>query len=190
MNGADLEPRLRRLFLLAAMVGVFVIAHAVPAAFEGDGGWVAWGYVYVRFLALALLFVSSVADSVRVRAFWTYLPPTLVGPALVIIGAYQGGDQQWWWLAAVGAEVLSAEVAGRADWKVDPAHFAERHGLIMIIALGESIVVVGDRSLRGGARRGLHPSWRSAAHGSRLDPDRGRCPLPAEHRDRHIPISP
>lgn len=143
-NATDLEPRLRRLLVLAAMIGLFVIAHVVPTAFEGDGKWVAWGYAYVRFLALALLFLSTVADRVRAKAFWTYSPPSLIGPVLAIVGAYQGENQQWWWLAAVAAEVLSAELAGRADWTIDAAHFAERHGLIMIIALGESIVVVGS----------------------------------------------
>jgi low temperature requirement protein LtrA len=55
-----------------------------------------------------------------------------------------GGDAlQWIWLAAFSVELLAAAFGGQAEWKVDAAHFAERHGLILIIALGEGIIAVG-----------------------------------------------
>ena len=143
-NSTDLEPRIRRVLILAAMLGVFVIAYVVPTTFEGDGPWLAWGYVYVRLIATAMTYTATRADAMMRQTFWTYNLVSFAGTVTVIIGAQQGDNQQWWWLAAVVLEVLSTLFAGRGDWSIASAHFAERHGLIMIIALGESIIVVGS----------------------------------------------
>jgi low temperature requirement protein LtrA len=60
------------------------------------------------------------------------------------VGGFVGGDAlQWIWLGALTLEVIASAFAGQVDWKVDAAHFAERHGLILIIALGEGIIAVG-----------------------------------------------
>lgn len=142
-NSSDLEPRLYRAVILVSMVGVFVMAHAVPFAFEGQGRWVAIGYVFVRGLAALLGFAASTGDPVARKAFWTYTPISSIGPAVVLAGAFMGDAQQWWWLAGFGLELAAAGVAGQADWQVDAGHFAERHGLILIIALGEAIIAVG-----------------------------------------------
>lgn len=143
-NVVDLEPRVIRVFVLASMLGVFGMAFAVPTAFEGDGDWLAFGYVLARVLAATVFVVGTRHDPAEIRAVVTYLPISLGATALVLTGGLVGGDaMQWIWLGAVAIELVAAASAGRADWKVDAAHFAERHGLILIIALGEAIIAVG-----------------------------------------------
>ncbi|MGI9605494.1 MAG: low temperature requirement protein A [Acidimicrobiales bacterium] len=143
-NVVDLEPRLVRVAMLASMLGVFVMGFAVPTAFEGDGMWVAAGYVWVRLISAIVMFTGTRDDPVEQEALRTYMPFSFVAPVIMVIGAAVGGESlQWWWLTGLLVELAAAVFAGRADWHIDAAHFAERHGLIMIIALGEAIIAVG-----------------------------------------------
>ena len=155
-NMVNLEPRIIRVAVLASMLGVFGMAFAVPTAFEGDGDWLAAGYVVVRIIAAAVFVIGIRRDRGELKAVMTYLPVSLAATALVLVGGLIGGEAlQWIWLVALLVEVIGAEVSGQANWKVDAGHFAERHGLILIIALGEGIIAVGlaledtpiDRSL-------------------------------------------
>ncbi len=144
INAVDLEPRLVRVAVLAAMLGVFGMGFSVPTAFEGDGMWIALGYVWVRVISGIVMYLGTRHDPVERQAILSYLPPSLIAPVLIIIGAAIEGDAQAWiWFVAFLVELLSAVLAGRSDWRIDAAHFAERHGLIMIIALGEAIIAVG-----------------------------------------------
>ncbi len=145
-NLIDLDPRVHRAVILTAMAPIFIMAHSVPFAFEDHGVWLAGGYAAVRVLSGVLLTVGTRHDAAMKRALVLFLPASAAGPIAVIIGAVLGGgQQQWWWLAGFCCELASAALAGRADWAIDAGHFAERHGLIVIIALGESIIVVGTR---------------------------------------------
>jgi len=142
-NSIDLTPRVVRAGFLAAMVVIFVMAHAVPTAFDGGGSWLAFGYLAIKVIALILFWTGTSRDEVQRTALRTYAPAAMVGPVLIIIGSYMGAAQQWWWLAGGGFELVSAALAGRVDWHIQVDHFAERHGLIMIIAFGEAIVAIG-----------------------------------------------
>jgi low temperature requirement protein LtrA len=143
-NMVNLEPRIIRVAVLASMLGVFGMAFAVPTAFEGDGDWLAVGYVIVRIIAAVVFVIGIRRDRDELKAVLTYLPVSLAATALVLVGGLVGGEAlQWIWLAALWVEVIGAAFSGQANWKVDAGHFAERHGLILIIALGEGIIVVG-----------------------------------------------
>lgn len=143
-NVVDLEPRVIRVAMLVSMLGVFGMAFAVPTAFEGNGDWVAFGYVLVRLVAAVVFVLGTRHDPDELRAVVTYLPISLGATAIVLVGGLVGGDAlQWIWLAAFSVELIAAMSAGQVDWKVDAGHFAERHGLILIIALGEGIIAVG-----------------------------------------------
>ena len=143
-NVVDLEPRVIRVAVLASMLGVFGMAFSVPTAFEGDGDWLAFGYVFVRVIAAAVLVYGTGHDPAEMRAVLTYLPVSLAATAIVLVGGLVGGDAlQWIWLGALTLEVIATLFAGQATWKIDAGHFAERHGLILIIALGEGIIAVG-----------------------------------------------
>lgn len=144
LNAVDISPRVVRVVVLASMFGVFTMAFAIPHAFDGDGMWVAGGYTFVRVLAMVVLVLGTRHDASEQRAVLLYSPTSLTAPLLVLIGAAVGGSaMQWIWFAALVVEVAAAVFAGRADWKIDAGHFSERHGLILIIALGEAVIVVG-----------------------------------------------
>ena len=143
-NVVDLEPRVIRVAVLASMLGVFGMAFAVPTAFEGNSDWLAFGYVLVRVIAAVVFVLGTRHDPDELKAVVTYLPISLSATAIVLVGGLVGGGAaQWIWLAALSVELIATLSAGQADWKVDAGHFAERHGLILIIALGEAIIAVG-----------------------------------------------
>jgi len=143
-NVVDLEPRIIRVAILISMLGVFGMAFAVPTAFEGNGHWLAFGYVVVRVVAAVVFVIGTRHDPVEQKAVMSYLPVSLSATAIVLVGGLVGGEAlQWIWLGAIVLELAATAFAGQAEWKVDAAHFAERHGLILIIALGEGIIAVG-----------------------------------------------
>ena len=73
-----------------------------------------------------------------------YLAFTVVGIVLVVAGGFtDDGVQVGLWIAAVAVLIANTIDAGSGEWLVRPGHFAERHGLIVIIALGEVIVAIG-----------------------------------------------
>ncbi len=144
MNLVDLTDRFRRVVILVSMFGIFLMGYAIPTAFSGDGTWFAAGYVFTRVLAGIVGWFGSAHDATEHEAMRRFLPFSSIAPILVIIGAVIGGDAlPWIWLVAAAVEVTSALLAGNSEWHVDAGHFAERHGLIMIIALGEAIIAVG-----------------------------------------------
>ncbi len=144
MNAVDLTNRLRRLMILVSMMFIFLMGYAVPTAFGVDGGWFVAGYLGSRLLALAVMWFGTLHDAIEHASIRSYVPISLIAPAVLIIGAFAGESARpWIWLAALAIEVGAVLIAGQAEWHVDATHFAERHGLIMIIALGEAIIAVG-----------------------------------------------
>jgi len=144
MNAVDLRDRFRRVLILASMGGIFLMGYAVPTAFSTDGIWLAVGYVFTRILSSVVMWFGTLDDAVEHEAIRQFLPLSLIAPVLVIVGGVIGGSaMQWIWFVALLVEVGSALLAGNNEWHVDAEHFAERHGLIMIIALGEAIIAVG-----------------------------------------------
>lgn len=143
-NAIDLDRRPVRLVVLAASLAMLAAAVALPQAFGDDAAAFALPYVAVRLAGLALYWIGLAHDPAHRAALRTYLPAALVGPALVLVGGLAGdGARPWWWLAAVAVDVASVVAGGRGEFRVDAAHFAERHGLVVIIALGESVVAMG-----------------------------------------------
>ena len=65
-----------------------------------------------------------------------YAPLMLSGGVLFVVGAFVETHQQWWRLASLAVTILATTFGVGSDWAVDAKHFAERHGLILIIALG------------------------------------------------------
>jgi low temperature requirement protein LtrA len=74
----------------------------------------------------------------------TFLPLSLSAPFVVLIGGFFEGETRLLiWILSIVIDMLSAANAGRATWEIDAGHFAERNGLFVMIALGESIVAIG-----------------------------------------------
>lgn len=142
-NAIDANAPVNRAFLLAGMCGYFVIALAVPQAF-GHGSGLAFGVGYVVVVAVHTgLFVAGAGDSAP-QAILRLAPGNLGNAALVLVGGAVGGTTQTvlWTVSAVAIWTLP-KLVGNQDFAVAPAHFVERHGLVIIIAIGESVVAVG-----------------------------------------------
>jgi low temperature requirement protein LtrA len=143
-NAVDLDGRARRVAILLATGAMLVAAASIPVAFETDALWFAAAYVLVRLVGLSLYWVGLRADRAHQAALRTYLPVALVSPALVLAGGFVHGDARvLLWVLAMVVDVASVLAAGRGEFRVDPGHFAERHALIVIVALGETVVAIG-----------------------------------------------
>ncbi len=142
-NQVDVDDGVVRLAMFAAMGAMLVTALAVPGAFGDNAMLFALAYLLVRVLHI-LLFAQR-SEELAVRDAARALAPTaILAPALLIGAAFFDGPAQGAiWAVALQLDYGSAGLRGIAGWHLSPGHFAERHGLVMIIALGESIVAIG-----------------------------------------------
>jgi low temperature requirement protein LtrA len=144
-NSIDVEDVATRVSIFVAMAAFTVAALAVPAAFGDDALPFALAYAVVRAMQVGLYAYGTADDDPNHGAILRLAPGFLVSTALVVGGALVGGDAQpWIWLVAIVLDVLTPIVFGNSQFRVHAGHFAERHGLIIIIALGESIVALGS----------------------------------------------
>ena len=144
-NAIDLEPRKVRVTIILAMGVALIMAHAVPNAF-GDGGlWLAVGYAALRGIGVWKHWTGTSHDAGTRKALLPFIRWSSIGPIVLIIGGLVGDPARTWvWVAAMAFEVIAALRAGSGTWTINAEHFSERHALIIIIALGESIVAVGS----------------------------------------------
>ena len=137
-----------------AMIAVFVVALAMPEAYDDlPGGGMrrsssALAYLFVRIVHTTLYVIVAGDDrALRRQVLGTQLVAMLPSATALIVGALIGGAAQTWiWLAAFVWDVLFTYVSSRGGggWRLhSPVHWAERYGLIVILALGESIVAIG-----------------------------------------------
>jgi low temperature requirement protein LtrA len=134
-----------RLAMLAGMAAMLVVALAVPTAFGEDGVVFAVAYFAVRILHLVLYSFAARGDPDLLGAVVRLTPTATLGPAVLVLAGFMDGTERVGaWIVALAADFLGPAVVGAGrGWRVHPAHFAERHALIVIIALGESIVAIG-----------------------------------------------
>lgn len=133
-----------RLAIFGAMATMLLASLAIPGAFEDDALLFAGAYLGVRVLHI-LLFAAGTADTNVRQAARALAPTAVIAPALLIVAALIDDSKVRLaiWVVALGIDYVGGAVRGIEGWKLSPGHFAERHSLIVIIALGESIVAVG-----------------------------------------------
>jgi low temperature requirement protein LtrA len=135
------EPVLR-LLLLLGMGGFLVVALAIPTAFDGGGVAFGVGYLLVTLVHTGMFLLSSHESAVR--AMRRLGPANAITAALLLLAGFTQGLLQWTlWTAAFGLHWVSPFFTAVSGFPIRAAHFVERHGLIVLIALGESIVAVG-----------------------------------------------
>jgi len=140
----DPEEGAVRLALLVAMAGLVIAALAVPHAFEEHALEFALAYGVVRAAHVALFIVASGDDPGLRHSVGGLAGSTGAGVALLIVGALLGGTgQAVLWAFALVLDMGVPYFIRAEGWRLVPAHFAERHGLVVIVALGESIVALG-----------------------------------------------
>jgi low temperature requirement protein LtrA len=145
-NRANTDEGLVRLILLAAMAAMLIASLSVPRAFGSDGLIFGVSYFVVRILHIACYAAlararndPTLAEVVR-RLASTILPAAAL---LVLAGALEGPARATCWVAALLVDYGAMLLRGVSGWRIEPGHFAERHGGFIIIALGESIVSLG-----------------------------------------------
>jgi low temperature requirement protein LtrA len=143
-NTAGSDEGAVRVVLLSAMGAMLVASLAVPRAFGDDGVVFGVAFLTVRVLHLGAYAIVSRDDPllrfVVARMATTMLPASAL---LVVAGALDGTAQALLWVAALTLDYGGLIARGTEGWRVVAGHFAERHGLVIIIALGESIVALG-----------------------------------------------
>jgi low temperature requirement protein LtrA len=142
-GNADFDELRPRMVLLVATAATFVLATAVQGAFGEDGAIFAVAYFAVMSLWV-VFYVSLIWGTDQIGAFLAYAPRVMAGSVLVLIGGFVSEDIRiWFWLAAVIVNVVSTLAVERNEYPIVPSHFAERHGLFVIIVLGEALIAIG-----------------------------------------------
>lgn len=147
LNKADTEHAWVRLATLVATAVAFFLAQAIPDAYGSAAPWFAGSYVVARAIGLYVQLMVFRDDRKQMLPLRRWSAASVPGLAFALIGATIGSDARLsWWVAAIVADLLAAGIAGQGVWRLAAGHFAERHGLIVIIALGESLIAAGVAS--------------------------------------------
>jgi low temperature requirement protein LtrA len=143
-----------RLLLFAMMLGGLVLSTSIPAAFEARGLWFAIAYAAMQVGKTIFLWISTPPSRPRTRMNAIRIAAWLSLSAIFWIagGVMEGQSRLLLWAVALVIEYISPAVrfwiprygaSSVADWMIEGGHMAERCALFIIIALGESIVVIG-----------------------------------------------
>ncbi len=140
----DPEEGIVRLAIFASMAALLVVALCVPAAFDDSALLFAGAYGIVRFVQLALFVLASRdVPSLRHSVNGLAASTAIAVGIIVVAGFTDGAVQGALWALALVLDLGGPFLFGAEGWMLVPGHFAERHALIFIIALGESIVALG-----------------------------------------------
>jgi low temperature requirement protein LtrA len=143
-DAIDVENSVTRLIMFAAMAAGFFMALSVPDAFQDEAAWFAVAYFVARVLHTTLYAWGVRQDPGYLAAVIRLAPWFLVAALVALIGGFVDPDYRAWiWLASLAIDAVGTLTVGRREWRISPSHFAERFALIVIIALGESIVAIG-----------------------------------------------
>jgi low temperature requirement protein LtrA len=130
--------------MLVAMTAMFIAALAVPESFGRHGVVFGVAFLIVNVMHLTLYALGARGDRDLLAAIIRNAPFALSGAGLIIAAGFiHGGVRPVLWLAALTVGFFGPLLGGSSGWRVQPAHFVERHGLIVIIAIGESLIAIG-----------------------------------------------
>jgi low temperature requirement protein LtrA len=130
--------------VMVATAAMFVAALAVPEAFGRHGVVFGAAFFIVAVMQVALNALSARGDQERLQAILRTAPSAVAGAALILVAGFvHGGFKTLLWAVALAIGLFGPLFVDLSGWRVHPAHFVERHGLIVIIAIGESLVAIG-----------------------------------------------
>jgi low temperature requirement protein LtrA len=140
----DPEDDAVRTLIFVAMAGFLIVALCVPQAFGDLALPFALAYGVVRYMQIALFLIAGRDDPALRHSIVGLAISTGIGVGLLICASFfDGAAQATLWAAAIALDMGGPLVIDPSGWRLVPGHFAERHGLILLIALGESIVAIG-----------------------------------------------
>jgi low temperature requirement protein LtrA len=133
-----------RIAFFAAMAGLLVVALCVPEAFDERALAFAIAYAVVRAAHIALFLLASRDDASLRRSVLDLAVSSTIAVGLLVGASFLDGlEQGGLWVLAIAVDWGGPALFGLVGWRLVPAHFAERHNLVIILALGESIVALG-----------------------------------------------
>jgi low temperature requirement protein LtrA len=140
----DPEEGTVRLVMFLAMGAFLIAALCVPGTFGADALAFAIAYAVTRVAHIMLFLLASREDPELRHSVLGLALSTAIGAGLLLLAAFtDGAPQLSLWGVALVLDVGGPLVIEPAGWRLVPGHFADRHGAIVIIALGESIVAIG-----------------------------------------------
>jgi low temperature requirement protein LtrA len=140
----DPEDDAVRVGIFGVMIALLIASICLPGAFDDLGLEFAIAYGVVRYGHLFLFYLASRDDPDLRRSVAGLTVGSTIGVGLLIVGSlFDPGVQAAIWSVALALDLLEPYLFGSEGWKLMPGHFAERYGLIILIALGESIVAIG-----------------------------------------------
>ena len=144
-NAVPGNSRTVRLLFLVATAASVPMAASVTTAFDQSGALFAIPLAIIFLTALAMMVVGLDSDSDVYRSSLRYGAPNLVGMAIIVTGGFLEGDARTIaWVLGIAIFIFATIRAGGSEWILRAGHFAERHALIIIVALGEVIVALGN----------------------------------------------
>ena len=145
-NSIDPDENLNRVCMFSAMGGMLIVSLSIPDAFGDRGVLFGCAYFFVRAMQLVLYVRNTPGASADgdLQAVLKLAPGFLLGSALLIVAGFlDDGARASIWILAILIDWTTPLLFGTEEFYLDPGHFAERHGLIVMIALGESILAIG-----------------------------------------------
>jgi low temperature requirement protein LtrA len=132
------------MLMLTASAAMLGLALALPQAFGDDAILFGLSFLAVRVLHLGLYAHAGKDDPDLLRALLRIAPTEAVGALLLLAAAFLSGDWRIGvWVLALSIDYLGPAVVPLHGWRIAPDHFAERYGLVVLIALGESVIAIG-----------------------------------------------
>jgi low temperature requirement protein LtrA len=142
--------------MLVAAAAMFIAALTVPDALGSHGVLFGVAFLIVNVMHLTLYALAARSDADLLAAILRIVPSTLLGAVLIIVAGFVDGRlKPILWLAALALGYGLPLFSGTGGWRVQPAHFVERHGLIVIIAIGESLIDIGLGARHSGLGTGV-----------------------------------
>jgi len=143
-NTLNPEEGLVRIAMFVVMGAMLVCALAVPEAFGDHGVIFGVAYLVVRAMHIALYALAARGDPDLLGAVLRMVPSSTISGILILgAGFLEGKERTTLWILALAIDYLGVLVGRGQGWRISPGHFVERHGLVVIIAIGESIVALG-----------------------------------------------
>jgi low temperature requirement protein LtrA len=140
----DPEEGAVRIAMFAAMAALLVVALCAPEAFGDRALTIAVAYGVVRAAHIALYLLASRHDAALRRSVSMLAISSTITVGLLIAASFvDGAWQEALWALAILLDFGAPATFGIAGWRLVPAHFADRHNLVIILALGESIIALG-----------------------------------------------
>jgi low temperature requirement protein LtrA len=142
-NTVDPEEGFVGAALLVALIAMFVAALVVPGVFDDEGVLFGAAFLVVCAMHVALYALAGRGNRDLLSAVLRLAPWSLLGATLILVAGFTDAARTWLWLAALACTYVGAALSGSTGWQLHPSHFAERYGLVVIIALGEAFIAIG-----------------------------------------------